>query len=116
MRDELPPELQNLPLKSTRPGTSTGPAPTPRRPARTTCTTRPRNGFRSLDDRELFRRIAISFRVCRIYAQDHRHQAELAAALDRLTGTASPDETTKVGAGRKGTGTICRDGPEGASH
>ena len=42
--------------------------------------------IRSLDDRELFRRIAISYRICRIYALDHPHNAELAAALDRLTG------------------------------
>ena len=42
--------------------------------------------IRSLDDRELFRRIAISYRICRIYAFDNCHNAELAAALDRLTG------------------------------
>ena len=39
-----------------------------------------------LDDRELFRRISISYRICRIYALDHKHNAELAAALERLTG------------------------------
>jgi uncharacterized protein len=48
-----------------------------------------------LDDRELFRRIAISYRICRIYALDHAHNAELAAALDRLTG-GSADDTTNM--------------------
>ena len=52
--------------------------------------------IRSLDDRELFRRIAISFRICRIYALDHIHEAELAAALDRLTGDTAADEATNM--------------------
>ncbi len=46
-----------------------------------------------LDDRELFRRIAISYRICRIYALDHAHNAELAAALERLTGSSVDDVT-----------------------
>ena len=49
--------------------------------------------IRSLDDRELFRRIAISYRICRIYAQDNRHNAELAAAMDRLISGAADDAT-----------------------
>jgi hypothetical protein len=49
--------------------------------------------IRSLDDRELFRRIAISYRICRIYAQDNRHTAELAAAMDRLISGATDDAT-----------------------
>jgi hypothetical protein len=48
-----------------------------------------------LDDRELFRRIAISYRICRIYALDHAHNAELAAALDHLAGS-SADDTTNM--------------------
>ena len=49
--------------------------------------------IRSLDDRELFRRIAISYRICRIYAQDNRHNAELAAAMDRLISGGTDDAT-----------------------
>lgn len=52
--------------------------------------------IRSLDDRELFRRIAISYRICRIYALDSRHNAELAAALDRLTGAGGTDDATNM--------------------
>jgi hypothetical protein len=52
--------------------------------------------IRSLDDRELFRRIAISYRICRIYALDSRHNAELAAALDRLTGAGGADDATNM--------------------
>lgn len=48
-----------------------------------------------LDDRELFRRIAISYRICRIYALDHAHNTELAAALDQLAG-GSTDDTTNM--------------------
>ncbi|MGD0899522.1 MAG: HD domain-containing protein [Thermoguttaceae bacterium] len=49
-----------------------------------------------LSERELFRRIAASFRICRIYAQDDRHNAELAAAMDRITGTAAADDITNM--------------------
>ena len=52
--------------------------------------------IKSLDDRELFRRIAISYRICRVYARDHRTNRELAAAMDRLTGTDSADDVTNM--------------------
>jgi hypothetical protein len=93
VREVLPPELANLPLKVDtarhvhRPGTH-APAggqnflydPITER-------------IHRLDARELFRRIAISYRICRIYALDHAHNAELAAALDRLTGSSLDDST-----------------------
>jgi len=50
----------------------------------------------NLDDRELFRRIAISFRICRIYALDTKRRAELAAALDRLTRAGDSDDATNM--------------------
>ncbi len=49
--------------------------------------------IRKLDDRELFRRIPLSYRICRIYAEDSSHHAELAAALDRLTSDRVDDPT-----------------------
>jgi len=68
---ELPPELKQMALKVDtarhvhRPG-----AHTPS--AGQNFLYDPATGkIRSLDDRELFRRIAISFRICRIYALDH---------------------------------------------
>ena len=64
----------------------------PRR-ARISCSIRSPERSISLDDRELFRRIAISYRICRIYALDHAHNAELAAALERLTGGGTDDAT-----------------------
>jgi HD superfamily phosphohydrolase len=95
IRDELPPALKDLPLRVDtarhvhRPGTH-APAggqnflydPITERTHR-------------LDDRELYRRIAISYRICRIYALDHAHNAELSAALERLTG-ASVDDSTNM--------------------
>jgi HD superfamily phosphohydrolase len=96
LRSELPPELKQLPLKVDtarhvhRPG-----AHTPS--AGQNFLYDPATGkIRSLDDRELFRRIAISFRICRIYALDHAHEAELSAALDRLTGDTAADEATNM--------------------
>ena len=96
VRRQLPPELSDLPLKVDtarhvhRPGAH---MPT----AGQNFLYDPGSGkIRSLDDRALFRRIAISYRVCRIYALDNRHQAELAAALDRLTGAGAADDATNM--------------------
>ena len=96
MRQALPRELRDLPLKVDtarhvhRPGAHT-PA------AGQNFLYDPATGrIRSLDDRELFRRIAISYRICRIYALDNRHNAELAAALDRLTGAGGTDDATNM--------------------
>ena len=52
--------------------------------------------IRSLDDRELFRQIPLSYRICRIYAEDDRHNRTLAAAMDRLIGGGHADETTNM--------------------
>ncbi len=52
--------------------------------------------IRSLDDREIFRRIAISFRVCRVYALDHEHDRALAAAVDQLSGAGCEDDPTNM--------------------
>jgi HD superfamily phosphohydrolase len=49
--------------------------------------------IRGLDDRVLFRRIPISYRICRIYAQDQQHNAELSAVMDLLTGGGADDLT-----------------------
>jgi uncharacterized protein len=96
LRAALPAELRRLPLRVDtarhvhRPGAHTPAAgqnflydPATRK-------------IRSLDDREMFRRIAISFRICRIYALDDSHNGELAAALDRLTGAGGADDETNM--------------------
>jgi HD superfamily phosphohydrolase len=52
--------------------------------------------IRSLDDRELFRQLPLSYRICRIYAEDDRHNAQLAAVMDRLTTGAGADDATNM--------------------
>jgi uncharacterized protein len=96
LRAALPAELRRLPLRVDtarhvhRPGAHT-PA------AGQNFLYDPATGkIRSLDDRELFRQIAISFRICRIYALDNSHNGELAAALDRLTGAGGSDDETNM--------------------
>jgi len=93
LRSNLPEELKDLPLRVDtarhvhRPGAQ---APA----AGQNFLLEPVTGrIRSLDDRELFRRIAISYRICRVYARDNRHNAALAEAMDRLTGTGDDDLT-----------------------
>ena len=96
VRVELPPELKDLPLRVDtarhvhRPGAHT-PA------SGQNFLLDPATGsIHDLDQRMLFRRIAISFRICRIYALDDRHNIELAAALDRLTGAGGADDATNM--------------------
>ncbi len=96
VRDNLPTELKNLPLRVDtarhvhRPG-----AHAPAAGQNFLCE-QATGKIRSLDDRELFRRIAISYRICRIYARDNRHNTELAAAMDRLTGAGTIDDVTNM--------------------
>ena len=96
IRDLLPANLKDLPFRADtarhvhRPGAHT-PA------AGQNFLFDPASGkIRGLDDRELFRRIAISYRICRIYTEDAHHSAELAAAMDQLTGTAGVDDATNM--------------------
>jgi hypothetical protein len=96
IRAELPTELRELPLRVDtarhvhRPGAHAPAA------GQNFLYDQATGKIRSLDDRELFRRIAISFRICRVYALDHRHNAELSAALDRLTGAGGTDDITNM--------------------
>jgi len=96
VRDLLPPDLRDLPLRVDtarhvhRPGAQVPAAgqnylyePGTERILR-------------LDDREMFRRIAISFRICRIYTHDTSHVAELNLVMDQLTGAASTDDPTNM--------------------
>ncbi|NLE39145.1 MAG: metal-dependent phosphohydrolase, partial [Pirellulaceae bacterium] len=52
--------------------------------------------IRRLDDRELFRQLPVSFRICRVYAQDNRHDRELARAMDRLLQSGDADDVTNM--------------------
>ncbi len=96
VRDALPKELQNIPLRVDtarhvhRPGAH---MPTAGQNFLLDQTT---GKIRSLDDRELFRRIAISYRICRIYALDHAHDSALSAVMERLTGTVAADDATNM--------------------
>ena len=96
LRDSLPSELREMALRVDtarhvhRPGAHT-PA------AGQNFFYEPATGkIRSLDDRQLFRRIAISYRICRVYALDDRHNTQLAAAMDRLTAAGGADDVTNM--------------------
>ncbi len=49
-----------------------------------------------LNERELFRRIALSFRIFRIYAEDSSHNADFARAMDQIVGPTSVDDMTNM--------------------
>jgi hypothetical protein len=46
-----------------------------------------------LNEHERFARLPVSFALCRLYARDHNHDAELATALDRLLEQTGDDKT-----------------------
>ena len=96
VRDNLPPAMQDIPLRVDtarhvhRPGAHT-----------------PSSGqnflydpatdqTRSLDDRELFRQIPVSCRICRVYARDGQHDREIAAAMDKLLQKGGADDVTNM--------------------
>ncbi len=93
VREVLPAELRELPLKVDtarhvhRPGAHTPTA------GQNFLYDPASSRIRNLDDRELFRQLPVSCRVCRIYTEDTRHSAALAAAMDLLTGGQEDDVT-----------------------
>jgi hypothetical protein len=96
IRSRLPKELRNLPLRFDpprhvhRPGTR---APAAGQNYLYDPVT---DEIRSLDDRELFRQIPVSSRICRIYALDNGHNLELARAMDDLLGGSRADDATNM--------------------
>jgi hypothetical protein len=94
VRGQLPVPLQNLPFRADvarhyhRP---INPAT-----ARQNLVYEPATGqVRPLTEHEQFLRLPVSFSLCRLYAEDHLHDAELATALDRLL-SARGDEKTNM--------------------
>jgi hypothetical protein len=48
---------------------------------------------RPLSEHDQFARLPVSFSLCRVYTEDHAHDAELATALDRLLQARGDDKT-----------------------
>jgi len=96
LREQLPDALKELPLRIDlarhvhRPGTR-GPA------AGQNFLYDPASGqTRSLTDSDLFRRIPLSYRICRVYAQTSEHNEAISAALERLIGSETEDVRTNM--------------------
>lgn len=96
VRRHLPPHLREIPLRFDpprhvhRPGT--------RAPAggQNFLYDPAQDVVRSLDARELYRQIPLSYRICRVYALDTEHAAEIAAAMDRLLSEDIADDVTNM--------------------
>ena len=96
LRDTLPAALRSLPLRFDiarhvhRPG-ALAPA------ANQNFLYEPATGsIRSLDDRSLFRQIPLSYRICRVYAEDRQCNSAISAAMDKLTGMEAIDDITNM--------------------
>jgi len=96
LRGSLPVEARDIPLRVdlarhvNRPGTK-GPAS-----GQNFLFDSARDSITPLADADLFRRIPLSYRICRVYAQTHEHDAVLAAALDALVGPSAVDDRTNM--------------------
>lgn len=96
LRQQLPTDLADLPLRIDiaralfRPHTS-GPAS-----GQNFLYDSARDAIRALTANQLFQRLPVSQRICRIYAHDRAHAAELAAALDTLIGQPGEDDLTNM--------------------
>jgi HD superfamily phosphohydrolase len=55
-----------------------------------------RDCVRPLTANQLFERLPVSQRICRVYAESREHAAELAAALDSLIGNVGEDDLTNM--------------------
>ena len=51
---------------------------------------------KTLDDRQLYRHLPLSYRICRVYAKDTQHRAEIAKAFERLAGSSVEDDATNM--------------------
>jgi len=96
LRQQLPAELADMPLRVDlarhvhRPG-SRGPTA-----GLNFLYDASHDRIRELNDDALFRRIPVSYRICRVYVQDRSHNALLAAALDSLIGSEAEDDLTNM--------------------
>ena len=96
VRNNLPPELRELPLRFDPPRHVHRPGAQAPAAGQNFLYDSATGQIRSLDDRELFRQIPLSYRICRIYAENDRHNSELAAAMDQLTGGGGVDDLTNM--------------------
>jgi HD superfamily phosphohydrolase len=55
-----------------------------------------RESIRPLTANQLFRRMPVSFRICRVYAIDPQHSATIAASIDQLLGVSAIDDATNM--------------------
>jgi len=96
VRRELPTELRDLPLRFDPARHVLRPSASAAAAGQNFLYDSATDQIRSLDDRELYRQIPLSTRICRIFAEDDRHTAALAAAMDRLTGGGPTDDVTNM--------------------
>ena len=96
LRQALPADLRQMPLRVDiarhifRPHTS-GPAA-----GQNFLYDSARRQVRPLSANQLFKRLPVSHRICRVYSQDRTHDAVLAAAIDGLLGDAGQDDLTNM--------------------
>jgi len=96
IREQLPKPLKSLSLRVDlprhihRPGTR-GPAP-----GQNFFYDASTGEVRNLTDNALFKRLPLSYRICRVYAETNKHNAEIATALDKLLSPGGVDDVTNM--------------------
>jgi len=96
VRSRLPADLQDLPLRFDPPQHVYRPSLHTPAAGQNFLFDPARGQIRGLDAGELFRQIPVSYRICRVYAEDSRHNHALAAAMDQLLGDSGIDDLTNM--------------------
>jgi hypothetical protein len=96
LRQQLPADLADLPLRIDIARTLFRPHTRGPTAGQNFLYDSARDSVRPLTANQLFQRLPISQRICRIYAHSRDHAAELAAALDGLIGHSGEDDLTNM--------------------
>ncbi len=96
VRGHLPPELHDVALKFENPRHVHRPGAHTPAAGQNFVYDPASEQIRRLDERELFRQLPLSYRICRIYAEDIAYKGQLAAIMDRLIGADVADDLTNM--------------------
>jgi hypothetical protein len=96
LRESLPAHLRELPLRIDLPRTIHRPGTRGPAEGQNYLYDSARDLVRPLEDDQLYRQLPGSHRLCRIYAENLDHAAELTAALDELIGPLGLDDVTNM--------------------
>jgi uncharacterized protein len=96
VRAHLPPELSDIPIRVDTARHVHRPSASAATAGQNYLLDMANQEIRQLDDRELFRQLPVSCRICRVYSLDPVYFGPIARAMDQLVGDRSDDDLTNM--------------------